>query len=134
MLKAVIFSAVAVSAIGLTPQAQAFSISFDWSGLKPCTTGRPNTVESPPFRIEDLPKGTQSVVFKLVDINVPRYNHGGGTIALTQSGKVAPGAFRYKSPCPPDGRHTYEWTATAKDGPRGRGKTLGIATARKAYP
>ncbi|MBJ3774748.1 YbhB/YbcL family Raf kinase inhibitor-like protein [Acuticoccus mangrovi] len=114
--------------------AGAFSISFDWSGLKLCNTGRPNRVGSPAFRVTGLPPGTKSVVFKLVDLDVPRYNHGGGTVTMTRSGTVPPGAFRYQSPCPPGGRHTYEWRATAKAGPNGRGATLGTTSARRRYP
>jgi phosphatidylethanolamine-binding protein (PEBP) family uncharacterized protein len=133
-IRSTIVSAAALLLVASGSPAQAFSIAFDWSGLQPCTSGHPNTVDSPPFRISDLPAGTKSVVFKLVDVNVPSYNHGGGTVAVTQSGQLPRGAFKYKSPCPPDGRHTYEWTATAKDGARGSGKTLGVAKARKTYP
>ncbi len=128
----IIVSGVMVLLIGGT--AQAFSIGFDWSGLRQCNTGRPNTVGSPAFTISQLPAGTKSVVFKLVDLNVPRYNHGGGVVAVNRSGTVRGGAFRYKSPCPPGGRHTYEWTATAKSGARGQGQTLGVAKARRPYP
>lgn len=117
------------------PAAQAFSISFDWSGLTLCTNGRPNTVDNPAFRIRDLPAGTQSVVFRLTDLDVPSYDHGGGTVNMSQqSGTLPRGAFRYKSPCPPSGAHTYEWTATAKSGRNGRGQTLGIAKAQRRYP
>lgn len=123
-----------MAATTISSHAQAFSVSFDWSGLKRCTTGRPNTVQSPPFRIRNIPNGTRSIVFKMVDLNVPRYNHGGGTVNVSRSGQLPRGAFRYKSPCPPSGRHTYEWTATAKDGAGGRGRTLGVAKARRAYP
>ena len=27
--------------------------------------------------------------------------------------KIEPGSFKYKSPCPPDGQHTYSWIASA---------------------
>ncbi|MEJ8571296.1 YbhB/YbcL family Raf kinase inhibitor-like protein [Microbaculum marinum] len=133
-IRPVLLAAATIALMAAAAPAQAFSIAFDWSGLKSCTSGRPNTVDSPPFRISGLPAGTKSVVFKLVDVNVPTYNHGGGTVAVSQSGQLPRGAFKYKSPCPPNGRHTYEWTATAKDGARGSGKTLGVAKARLAYP
>lgn len=114
--------------------AEAFGISFDWKGLKLCTSGRPNVVPSPAFQVRDLPAGTQSIVFKMVDRNVPRYNHGGGKVNVSRSGQLPAGAFRYKSPCPPSGSHVYEWTATAKSAPGGRGKTLGVAKAQRKYP
>ncbi len=132
MRLAVAFAALAL--VGHVGAAEAFEIGFDWEGLKLCNTGRANTVSNPRFVIKDVPAGTQSIIFKMVDLNNPRYNHGGGTVNVSQSGTLARGAFRYKSPCPPRGSNTYEWTATAKAGAGGRGKTLAVAKARRRYP
>jgi hypothetical protein len=112
--------------------AQAFDLSFEWGPLKSCTSGTPNTVASPEFHLKDVPDGTTFIRFKLVDRNVPGYNHGGGTVAWAGGSKVPAGAFRYKSPCPPDGAHTYEWTATAQT--KKTGGKLGEAKARRKYP
>ena len=51
-------------------------------------------------------------------------NYGGETI-------IQPGAFKYKSPCPPSGSHTYEWTITAIGEKK---KKLGKAKATREYP
>ena len=111
--------------------ASAFSISFSWGNLKLCTSGKPNKVKNPAFKLSGVPQGTTKLKFKMVDRNVPRYNHGGGSVKYTGQGTIAPGAFKYKSPCPPSGKHTYEWTATAI----GKGnKTLGTAKASRKYP
>lgn len=107
-----------------------FAISFKWGDIPSCTNGRPNSVGSPAFVIKDLPAGTTSVQFRLKDLNVPGYNHGGGKVKISGDGKMPAGVFKYKSPCPPSGVHTYQWTATAKGG----GKTLGKATAKRNYP
>ena len=125
--------ALCVAVLAAAP-AHAFSIEFDWAGLKSCKTGRPNKVGAPGFVIKDLPKGTQSVVFKLVDLNVSNFRHGGGTVNLSGSGKMRPGAFNYLSPCPPGQVHIYEWTATAKSEKNGKGKSLGAAKAKRKYP
>ena len=117
-----------------TASASGFKISFDWSGLKRCTSGSPNTVSNPQFIIKGLPSGTEYVRFKLRDRNVPGYNHGGGTVKVNSNGKVAKNSFKYKSPCPPSGSHTYEWTATATDKKGWGGKKLGIAKASRRYP
>ena len=114
-----------------TAPAQAFSLSFSWGNIKECTTGRPGTVPNPNFKLSGVPDGTARIRFKMVDRNVPSYNHGGGTVNYSGGNTIAPGAFRYKSPCPPSGSHTYEWTATALDS---RGKRLGVAKASKRYP
>jgi phosphatidylethanolamine-binding protein (PEBP) family uncharacterized protein len=67
----------------------------------------------------------------MTDLNKPTYNHGGGTAKYSGGSTVASGAFKYKSPCPPSGSHTYQWTATALDS---KGKNLGIAKAKRQYP
>lgn len=116
----------------LTPaHAADFGISFDWGNIKSCTNGRPKRVPNPAFTLRNVPEGTARIQFRMKDLNVPSYNHGGGKAKYTGSNTIAPGAFKYKSPCPPDGRHTYQWTATAQDA---KGKKLAVATAQKPYP
>jgi len=118
--------------LGIAPASAAdFSIGFDWAGLKKCISGNPNTVNNPKFTLKGVPKGTATIQFRMVDRNVPSYNHGGGTVKYAGGSTIAPGAFKYRSPCPPNGSHTYQWTATAKDA---GGKTLGEAKASKKYP
>ena len=121
-------------AIALAGPAAAgeFKFSFDWAGLKLCTSGSPNKVSNPGFRVSGLPQGTNYVQFKLKDLDVPNYNHGGGGVKMSGDGTVPVGAFKYKSPCPPDGPHLYEWTAIAKT--KKGGKTLGTAKAQRKYP
>lgn len=126
------FLAVAASVLAFSPShAHAFSLSFSWGNLKLCNTGRPNRVSNPAFKLSRVPKGTEKIRFKMVDRNVPGYNHGGGTVKYSGQKTISPGAFRYASPCPPNGRHTYEWTATAIG--KG-GKKLGTAKASRKYP
>jgi phosphatidylethanolamine-binding protein (PEBP) family uncharacterized protein len=114
--------------------ADDFKLSFDWSGLKLCTSGNPNTVSNPQFVLTGLPDGTEYVQFRLIDKNVPSFNHGGGTVKIHANGKVPANAFKYKSPCPPSGSHTYEWIATAKDKKGWGAKRLGTAKASRRYP
>lgn len=107
-----------------------FTIQFDWGNTPACNTGRAKRVASPQFVIRGLPQGTTEVQFRMKDLDVPSYNHGGGKVAMTQDGVVPAGAFKYKGPCPPSGSHTYQWTATAKQG----GKVLDRATAQRRFP
>lgn len=116
---------------GMSTTAQAFSLQFDWGDISRCTTGSPNTVKNPIFTLKDVPEGTKKLRFKLRDLNVRSYNHGGGTVAYTGASKITPGAFTYKSPCPPNGRHNYQWSATALDA---NNKSIGTAKAKKRYP
>ncbi len=131
-MKTTLALATALS-LGASAAAADFSLSFSgWGNIPKCTSGRPNTVGSPAFTLKDVPAGTTQIQFRLTDLDVPGYNHGGGKVKLKVNGsvKIPAGTFKYKSPCPPNGRHTYEWTATAKNG----GKTLGTAKSRKQYP
>ncbi|WP_228028529.1 hypothetical protein [Donghicola mangrovi] len=126
--------AAALSCAGTASFAGGFSFSFEWGGIPSCTTGRPKTVPNPVFTLKDVPAGTTWIYFKLVDKNVPGYDHGGGWVAYNGQARIEPGAFKYKSPCPPGGKHTYEWTATAKSKKSAMGKALGSAKAAKEYP
>lgn len=128
--------ALAVTAIFFSSMAHAdnFSISFTWDGLKACNTGDPRTVANPAFVVKGVPAGTQFIEFRLKDLDVPGFNHGGGSVAVSSDGTVSPGAFKYQSPCPPGGQHRYEWTATAKDKKGFGGKKLGVAKAVRNYP
>ncbi len=122
--------AALMMAVSATAADAEFSMVFEWGDIPACNTGRPNVVPSPRFQVADLPAGTTSVRFRMKDLNAPRYNHGGGALKMSRSGIVPAGAFTYKSPCPPGGVHTYEWTATARKG----NATLGTAKARRKYP
>lgn len=129
MIARTVLSAMLI-AVGST--AYAFEISFNWDGLKLCNTGSPNTVGNPEFVLQDVPEGTNFIKFRLVDKNVPDYSHGGGTVEYRGGNTVAPGQFKYQSPCPPGGSHTYEWTATAQS--KKNGGKLGVAKAQRKYP
>lgn len=111
--------------------ADGFKIDFVWDGLELCTSGQPNIVGNPSFTLANVPEGTEIISFKLVDLDVPQYPHGGGDISYVGEEKTPEGVFTYKSPCPPNGQHQYEWTAEAKDS---QDRVLGVASMIKAYP
>lgn len=126
-------SIIAATTLALTaPMAQAFEISFDWKGLKPCTNGKPFLSLNPRFVVKDVPAGTKYIRFKMVDRDARSYNHGGGVVKYSGGSVIARGAFKYRQPCPPSGRHTYVWTATAQS--RKNGGKLGVAKAARKYP
>ena len=87
-------------------------------------------VESPAFVVRGLPPGTETVEFRMKDLNVPSYNHGGGKVRMSRDGTVPAGTFKYKGPCPPHSVHRYRWTATARKGKQ----VLGKATATRSFP
>jgi phosphatidylethanolamine-binding protein (PEBP) family uncharacterized protein len=117
-----------------TSKAEEFSLEFDWSDLERCTSGRPNTVTNPTFTLNNVPQGTTWIYFKLTDLDVRSYNHGGGWVEFTGQSTIEPGVFKYKSPCPPNGKHEYEWTATAKSKKSAFGNTIQSAKSSQMYP
>ena len=127
LLTVTIFLAMPVS-------AEAFTLSFEWGDIPLCTTGRPNVVPNPRFVLSNVPEGTRFIEFKMTDLNVPSYDHGGGTVEYNGRNVVEPGAFKYKSPCPPGGAHRYRWTARAKKKTGLFSGSIGKAQAVKRYP
>ena len=111
-----------------------FSISFEWGDIPLCNSGSPNTVPNPRFVLSNVPKGTKFIQFTMTDLDVPSYNHGGGTVKYTGNNIIEPGAFTYKSPCPPGGSHRYQWTAKAKEKTGVFSGSIATAKAVKTYP
>ncbi|MEZ5811207.1 MAG: phospholipid-binding protein [Rhizobiaceae bacterium] len=118
-----VFAALAV--VGLASPAFAMSMSFKWGPTKNC-----NDSKSPPITVKNVPDGTRKLKFKMVDLNKPTFNHGGGTVTWKGNGDLPYGAFRYKGPCPPS-PHTYEISVIAL----GSGnKVLATAKSRQRFP
>ena len=115
-----------------SPAAAEFKLTVkSWGNIPACNSGSPNKVGNPEFAFSGVPAGTTSIQFQMRDLDAPSYNHGGSKrLALSGDGKLPFGTFTYKSPCPPGGVHTYEWTATARAG----NKVVATAKARRAYP
>lgn len=111
-----------------------FKISFEWGSIPRCTSGWPGKVDSPIFQIQGLPEGTKVVEFLMTDLNAPGFMHGGGEVEVAEDGEIAAGAFTYYSPCPPNGSHTYQWTAKAKPKKGWVPKSLDTARAKRQYP
>jgi hypothetical protein len=118
-------------ALSSPAMAENFSFTFKWGDIPLCTSGKPNIVENPFFMITDAPPHTEIILFKMVDEDVPTYKHGGGEVKYHGENMIKPGAFTYKSPCPPNGPHTYTWTAYALDKNR---RVLATAQSAVRYP
>jgi phosphatidylethanolamine-binding protein (PEBP) family uncharacterized protein len=66
----------------------------------------------------------------MIDLQVPDYPHGGGSVSYSGSGSIPYGAFSYKGPCPPS-PHTYEFTVKALDA---SGNVLATGKAKRRFP
>ena len=105
--------------------ASAFDLSFEWGPTKKCFDSK-----SPPLSLGGVPEQTKKLRFKMVDLNMITYPHGGGSVAYTGKNKLPYGAFRYKGPCPPS-PHTYQLSVEALDA---KGKVLAKAKAKRRFP
>ena len=131
--KGVLF--IFVSILLVTPAVAAdFAVSFEWGDIPLCTSGRPNVVPNPRFALSDVPEGTKFIQFKMTDLDVPSYDHGGGTVKYMGQNVIEPGAFKYNSPCPPSGSHRYQWIATAKKKKGLFGGSIAKTKTTKKYP
>lgn len=112
---------VAALFIMSSADASALSMSFRWCGLG-----------SPVFSVSAVPKGTATLQFHMVDLQVPSYNHGGGTVPYKGQSTVPCGALtNYSPPSPPSGSHSYQITVTAF----GPGNSdLGSASFTRDFP
>src|SRR5262245_61986399 len=90
-----------------------FAVVPTWDGITACS-GRPISSPSPAFSVTGVPAGTVELEFRMVDLDAPRFEHGGGKVRYTNQPRIAPGAFQFIGPCPPQ-THRYEWTVTARD-------------------
>ncbi len=109
------------------PHAQSrFTVDFSWAGTAACFDP-----QSPSFAVSGVPAGTTVLRFAMKDLDAPGFSHGGGAVAYHGQSHIERGAFTYKGPCPPQGRHRYQWTVEAQDG---AGKTLATATVTKEFP
>lgn len=111
--------------------ANAMSVRFNWGDTPACRSGHPKKIANPVFKLKGVPDGTVKLRFKMVDLQVPKYRHGGGKADYSGKNTIPAGAFRYKGPCPPNGAHTYEWRVDALNG---KGKVLGSAKASRKFP
>ncbi|HOO78233.1 MAG TPA: phospholipid-binding protein [bacterium] len=92
------------------PAVAPLTVSFRWTEANICTSF------SPRIEVVGVPPGTAYLRVKLVDLNVPSYPHGGGTVPYRGSPIIPAGALNgYRGPCPPEGRHDYRLTVEALD-------------------
>lgn len=102
------------------------NVDFSWEGTSACGS------RSPAFTVANVPPGTDVLSFRMVDLDVPGFSHGGGQVAYKGSPEIRAGEFSYTGPCPPSGSHRYEWTVRAIDEPSGA--VLGEGAVMKRFP
>jgi len=114
---------------GDNPDAGKMGVDFQWQQKDQGST------DNPEIRLTGVPPGTTQFFVKLVDLDLPGFDHGGGFAANDGSGVIARGAARgnYNGPDPPWPKlgHTYEITVKAYDAQK---NLLGIGKKALAFP
>ncbi len=113
--------------IKIPKDAAEMTVDFSWQGIDACTH------ESPQLRVSAVPDGTAELSVRLKDISMPAWNHGGGKVKHDGSGVIPAGALKlgYNGPCPPSGRHDYEFSVMAVNAD---GAIIGFGKARQPFP
>jgi phosphatidylethanolamine-binding protein (PEBP) family uncharacterized protein len=111
----------------VAPDAAQLGVDFSWKDTKPCSR------VSPVIRVSGFPASTKMFKVSLKDLDVPDWNHGGGTCANDGSGVIPRGALKdgYNGPCPPSGAHSYRFTVKAVDKD---GTIVGMGKRTKRFP
>ena len=113
--------------VKIPKDAAEMTVAFSWEEIDACTH------ESPELRVSAVPDGTAELRVKLKDISLPEWNHGGGQVKHDGSGVIPAGALKlgYNGPCPPSGRHKYEFSVMAVDAD---GAIIGFGKAVQLFP
>jgi phosphatidylethanolamine-binding protein (PEBP) family uncharacterized protein len=107
--------------------AAKLNVAFEWTEKSRCSR------ISPPITITNIPAETKFLDFRMVDQNMPSYNHGGGMIAFSGSSTIPEGALKsYDGPCPPGSPHRYEITVNALNDQKNT--IIGKGSAVRAFP
>ena len=127
MAVVLVFFLMGCAAGTVAPDAVELGVDFSWEGVKRCSK------ISPKIRVAGVPAGTVTLKVKLKDLDVPRWNHGGGSIAYDGSGIIPAGALKsaYNGPCPPSGSHRYQFSVKALDN---EGVVIGMGKAMRTFP
>lgn len=71
---------------------------------------------SPEIRLSGVPPGVKQYDVRMVDLDVPTFNHWNETLTATGPVIREGTGKAYYGPCPPGGTHRYQIAITARDG------------------
>ncbi|MEW6603035.1 MAG: hypothetical protein AB1499_18840 [Nitrospirota bacterium] len=93
----------------VSENSSSLDIQFAWAKTSVCSNVSPEII------VENIPVDTKFLIVKMVDLDMPSYDHGGGEVAYIGSSTISEGALgSYAGPCPPPGvEHSYEITVQA---------------------
>jgi phosphatidylethanolamine-binding protein (PEBP) family uncharacterized protein len=112
-LCAVLFMFLLVSGCATTkvaPNAATLQIDFAWTSANKCSN------VSPEIKVSGVPSTTRQLQVRMLDLDRPYFNHGGGKVIYKGSDTIPKGALKgFTGPCPPVGQHRYSIKVNAVD-------------------
>ena len=113
--------------IKVPKNAAEMEVTFSWDGIKACTH------DSPEIQVTNIPEGTVDLRVKLQNLNMPKWNQGGGIVDHDGSGLIPAGFLDigYNGPCPVRGRNKYEFSVMAEDAD---GVIIGFGKTMRPFP
>jgi len=111
----------------VSPNAAHLTLDFEFTKKHQCSS------ISPEIRVGSIPVGTQKLKVKLVDLDVPNWDHGGGTIDYSGAAVIPENSLKsgYNGPCPPSGSHRYQIKVNAVDA---AGVIIGQGKGSQMFP
>jgi len=110
----------------VAPNAVPLGVEYSWKGIANCSN------VSPAIKVTGFSKETKHFSVRMVDMNEPTKNHGGGKISSDGSGMIPSGAFDdYMGPCLQGGSHRFQFVVKALDA---QGTVIGEGKAIQPFP
>ena len=114
-----------------TVKASDFGFEFEWVNINRCKNGNKILVNSPWFKLINVPAGTNNLIFEMKEKDNISFKNDKNIIKYRGSDEIEFGEFKYKGPCPDVGSKTYTWEIKALNR---SGKEIGKAKSNSRFP
>ena len=111
--------------------ASDFGFEFEWGNINRCEDGNQILVNSPWFKLINVPAGTTHLIFEMKEKDNISFQNDKNKIKYHGSDEIEFGEFKYKGPCPDMGSKTYTWEIKALNH---LGKEIGKAKSNSRFP
>lgn len=112
--------------IPVAADASKLDVQVKWTEKSGCSR------VSPPITLKGLPASTKFIEVRMVDLDLPTFNHGGGDIDYIGQTIIAEGSLKFfNGPCPPN-PHNYKFTVNAINADKSA--VVGVGEVNKRYP
>ncbi len=120
------FTIAGCNTMPVVDDAAKLDVQVVWTAKSGCSR------VSPPISLQGLPASTKFIEVRMVDLDSPTFNHGGGELQFKGDATIPEGSLQYFiGPCPPS-PHNYKFTVKAINADKSA--VVGIGEVSKRYP